>query len=81
MLLAVSADDPRAVKTALEGAPGVLGLLLMGDRVHVRVDDAARRLPELQTRLAARGAGGVNITPIRPSIEDVFVALETEPAA
>jgi ABC-2 type transport system ATP-binding protein len=80
MLLAVSADDPRAVKTLLEGAPGVLGLLLMGDRVHVRVDDAARRLPELQSLLSAHGAGGVNIAPIRPSIEDVFVALETEPA-
>jgi ABC-2 type transport system ATP-binding protein len=77
MLLAVSADDPRAVKTLLEGAPGVLGLLLMGDRVHVRVDDAQRRLPGLQTLLAAHGAGGVNIAPIRPSIEDVFVALET----
>jgi ABC-2 type transport system ATP-binding protein len=81
MLLAVSADHPRAVKTMLEGAPGVLGLLLMGDRVHVRVDDAARRLPALQTFLAAQNAGGVNIVPIRPSIEDVFVALETEPTA
>jgi ABC-2 type transport system ATP-binding protein len=81
MLLAVNADDPRAVKTMLEGAPGVLGLLLMGDRVHVRVDDAPRRLPELQRLLAMRGARGVNITPIRPSIEDVFVALDTEQAA
>ncbi|HEY1857411.1 ABC transporter ATP-binding protein [Acidocella sp.] len=79
MLLAVTADDPRAAKAALEGAPGVLGLLLMGDRVHVRVDDAARRVPELQARFSAHGGSGVSILPIRPSIEDVFVALETEP--
>ena len=39
-LLAVGGADPRAVRAALEGVPGVLGLLLMGDRVHVRVDDA-----------------------------------------
>ncbi|HVE21535.1 MAG TPA: ABC transporter ATP-binding protein [Acidocella sp.] len=81
MMLAVSAADPRAVKAALEGAPGVLGLLLMGDRVHVRVDDAPRRLPCLQTWLAARGVSGADIAPIRPSIEDVFVALDTEPAS
>ncbi|MDD2795845.1 ABC transporter ATP-binding protein, partial [Acidocella sp.] len=43
MLLAITAADPRAVRAALADAPGVLGLLLMGDRVNVRVDDAARR--------------------------------------
>ena len=41
-LLAVPAPDPRAVRAALAGAEGVLGLLLMGDRVHVRVENAER---------------------------------------
>jgi ABC-2 type transport system ATP-binding protein len=73
MLLAVTAADPRAAKTALEGAPGVQGLLLMGDRVNVRVDDAALRLPQLRERLAGMAIGGIER--IEPSIEDVFVAL------
>lgn len=74
-LLAVTAADPRAVHGALEGAPGVLGLLLMGDRVHVRVDDAERRIPELRAVLEARAIADAHITPIEPGIEDVFVAL------
>ena len=75
MLLAVSAADPRAVREALADAPGVLGLLLMGDRVNVRVDDADRRAPALRAVLAARGVGVTGINRIEPVIEDVFVAL------
>ncbi len=75
MLLAVTAADPRAVRTALAGAPGVLGLLLMGDRVNVRVDDAARRAPELRARLDAQNIAFTGISRIEPAIEDVFVAL------
>jgi ABC-2 type transport system ATP-binding protein len=75
MLLAIAADDPRAVKTALTGQPGILGLLLMGDRVNVRVDDAERRSPELRATLTAQAIAHAEITQIEPSIEDVFVAL------
>ncbi|HTY93249.1 MAG TPA: ABC transporter ATP-binding protein [Steroidobacteraceae bacterium] len=74
-LLAVITQDSRRAHAALEGAPGVLGRLLMGDRVNVRVDDAERRVPELRARLAACGIGEVSIARIDPGIEDVFVAL------
>jgi ABC-2 type transport system ATP-binding protein len=80
-LLAVAAADPRAARDALAGAPGVEGLLLMGDRVHVRVDAAARRAPELQARLAERGFADAAIDVIEPGIEDVFVALLGEDAS
>jgi ABC-2 type transport system ATP-binding protein len=80
-LVAVVAPDPRAAHQALAGAPGVLGRLLMGDRVHVRVDDAARRLPELRRRLAERGVMPAELERIAPGIEDVFVALTGEDAA
>jgi len=74
-LLAVVTDDVRAAHAALEGAPCVLGLLLMGDRVNVRVDDPAKRLPELRARLADHGIHQAEITRVEPGIEDVFVAL------
>lgn len=74
-LLAVAAPDPRAVHDALIDAPGVLGVLLMGDRVHVRVDDAARRTPELIVRLAGNAIEHTTVAPVEPGIEDVFVAL------
>jgi ABC-2 type transport system ATP-binding protein len=74
-LLAVVTRDARGARAALEGTDGVLGLLLMGDRVNVRVDDADRRLPELHARLAAQGIEDAEIARIEPAIEDVFVAL------
>jgi drug efflux transport system ATP-binding protein len=75
VLFAVASEDARAAHRVLEGAPGVEGLLLMGDRVNVRVDDAARRLPELEERLSRGGIEKVEIARIEPGIEDVFVAL------
>ena len=74
-LLTVVTRDSRAAYAALEGASGMLGRLLMGDRVNVRVDEAARRLPELRARLAARGIRDADVSQVEPGIEDVFVAL------
>ncbi len=74
-LLSVSAADPRGVREALAGKPGVLGTLLMGDRVHVRVDDAGNRIPELQALFEQRGIATAPIERAEPGIEDVFVAL------
>ena len=74
-LLAVATRNARDAHAALQGAPGVLGSLLMGDRVNVRVDDAVRRAPELHARLVAQGIDDADITQIEPGIEDVFVAL------
>ncbi len=74
-LLAIPAADPRGMRDALVGKPGVLGVLLMGDRVHVRVDDAAKRIPELHALLEGHGFPGAVIEPTEPGIEDVFVAL------
>jgi ABC-2 type transport system ATP-binding protein len=74
-LLEVAAADARAAFGALEGAPGVDGLLLMGDRVHVRVDDAEDRLAALRALLLSKGIADAEVTRIEPTIEDVFVAL------
>ncbi|HOI65158.1 MAG TPA: ABC transporter ATP-binding protein, partial [Thiomonas arsenitoxydans] len=74
-LLAIVTAQPRALRDVLAGKPGVLGVLLMGDRVHVRVDDAARRTPELQLLLATREFAEARIETADPGIEDVFVAL------
>ncbi len=74
-LLAIEGGDPRVVRDALAGAPGVLGILLMGDRVHVHVDDRGSRIAELQARLSARAVAHGAIEAVEPGIEDVFVAL------
>lgn len=74
-LLAITSTHPRSLREELAGQPGVLGILLMGDRVHVRVDDPTRRIPELRTLLTNRGIVEYDISRAEPGIEDVFVAM------
>lgn len=70
------------VRAALAGAPGVRSALLVGDRVHLFVDEASRRLPDLRGRLESAGIVYDSIQPVAPTIEDLFVsAVESEPAA
>jgi ABC-2 type transport system ATP-binding protein len=81
-ILAVPASQPGRVREALAGAPGVRSVLLVGDHIHLFVDSAARRLPELRSRLEIVGVADDSIQPVVASIEDVFVsAVEGEPSA
>ena len=80
-LFSVSGPAARAIRDAVRGVPGVLGVLLMGDRVHVRVHDAAQGPALIAGALAARGLAQPALAEAEPGIEDVFVALLDEPAA
>jgi hypothetical protein len=46
----------------------------VGDRVHIFVDDATRRLPELRARLDADKISYDSIEQVTASIEDIFVS-------
>ncbi len=70
----VATPTPDAVRGALRDAAGVTGALVVGNGVHLVVDDAIRRVPELRARLAAAGVAVTEIAPVAPTFEDVFVA-------
>ncbi len=74
-LVSFTSRQARAVRDALEGQPGVLGLLLYGDGVRALLDDAAKRVPGLMARLASAGLDSEPPRPAEPGIEDLFVAL------
>ena len=81
-VLAVHSAEAERVRKALEGAPGVRTTLLVGDHVHLFVDDSSRRLADLHSRLDSAGAPYTSLHPVGASIEDVFVsAVESEAAA
>ncbi|HUA35959.1 MAG TPA: ABC transporter ATP-binding protein [Candidatus Binataceae bacterium] len=82
-VLSIVAPDPRQIRNALAHTPGVRDVVLVGDAVHVFVDDGARRTPELRATIEARGIPYHEITPITPTIEDLFVEAvrEEQPAA
>jgi len=81
-ILAVHAAQPGSVRAALAGAPGVRSALLVGDRVHLFVDEAARRVADLRGRLESAGIVYDSIQLVAPTIEDLFVsAVESNPEA
>ena len=79
-ILAVASPVARAARDVVAAREGVKGAILMGDSVHVVVDEAARRLGDLEGALAAASVPVDEIERIAPSIEDLFVSLLTEKA-
>ena len=72
-IVRVTAPEPRRLLPRLAGMPGLLGQLLVGTGLHLHVDDAALRLPQLRERLRDEAVQGIDA--VEPSIEDLFVAL------
>lgn len=74
-LLELAPSELMRAYALVKHAPGVLGVALFGDRLHVTVADAEeaqRALPELLTR---QGVEVWKIDRIEPSLEDAFVAV------
>jgi ABC-2 type transport system ATP-binding protein len=76
-LLVVECEPLGRAVEVLRTAPGVLDAAMFGNALHLVVQDAASAIPQLQTYLAGQGLTVQHIEPIRPSLEDVFVALTT----
>jgi ABC-2 type transport system ATP-binding protein len=80
-VLIIRASEPALIRDALLTAAVARNILLVGDRVHVFVDDANRRLPELRAYLDAKELSYESVEQVAPSIEDLFVsAVEAEQA-
>jgi ABC-2 type transport system ATP-binding protein len=78
-VLVVRSSEPNLLREALRTAATARGILLFGDRIHVFVDDAGRRLPELRAILETEHLPYASIERAAPNIEDLFVsAVETE---
>ena len=81
-ILAVRASEPALVRQALSGSGFVRSAMLVGDRVHLFVDNATRRIPEVRAQLLAKGVAYDSFERVAPSIEDLFVsAVESEPGS
>jgi ABC-2 type transport system ATP-binding protein len=74
-LLEVVADPHRAVPDVARGLEGVADVQLFGERAHVRTARGAgeRVAPRLRAALEAHGVRVLDMRPIPPSLEDVFI--------
>ena len=73
-VVVIHSPDPERTRAALSHADAAREVLLVGDRVHVFVDDAGRRLEELRSCLDAAKISYDSIKQVTPSIEDLFVS-------
>lgn len=72
-LLSVQAAPLREARDRLEKLPFVVRAAVFGDRVHATVDDAEGRRAETERGLEEAGLSAVDVEPIEPSMEDVFM--------
>ena len=77
-VVSVLATDLRPVRDALLALPGVGNVVLTGDRVNLLVDDAGRRVPEIEAVLRAAGLPFDDVVSSPPTMEDLFVATVTK---
>ena len=77
-ILEIRTDEPRQAAAVLKQRLAGASVGLFGDRVHVVSLEPDRTAAEAETALAQAGLGMVQIRPIDPSLEDVFISVLTE---
>jgi ABC-2 type transport system ATP-binding protein len=80
-LLVVACEPLAQAVEVLEKAPRVFDVAIFGSVLHLVVSDAQAMIPQLQSLLQQRSIRVTQIEPVRPSLEDVFVALTTNQGA
>ena len=84
-LLEIRANPARQAVTTLKQLPFSSAPQLFGDTIHVIVDDAEKRCPEVKHLLEQESISVKDVQRITPSLEDVFVTqltgLEEKPAS
>jgi len=74
-LLELRPDRLREASQVIEGLAGVLEVQTYGDLLHVFVDDAAPRAPEVRAALAEAGIVVQGLRQTRPRMEEAFISL------
>ncbi len=78
---AIAADAPagigllRQADAAICSLAGVLEVQTYGDLLHIFVDNAALRMPQIETALAAQGVAAAAMRPTQPRMEEAFMSL------
>ncbi len=74
-ILDLRCDQPQNLIDDLAAIEGVSDVALFGAGLHLKVNDAEAVSERIKKMTAASGRTDVNVAPIDPGMEDVFVAL------
>jgi energy-coupling factor transporter ATP-binding protein EcfA2 len=76
-LLSVTCESPILAVERLRQAPGVYEAVLYGSTIHVLVDPANQSSEGLIDWLEAADLDVHSVSPVEPTLEDVFISLST----
>jgi ABC-2 type transport system ATP-binding protein len=71
----VRPDDWQAARVVLGELPGILETQSYGESIHLLVDSAERRIPEIEQALKGKGVGIKEIRPAPARMEEAFISL------
>lgn len=74
-ILELSATPQLAARQVAAADPDVEDVQAFGDRLHLRVRESAGPLARLPRTLAAAGIQVIDVRPVAPNLEDVFIQL------
>jgi ABC-2 type transport system ATP-binding protein len=77
-VLELSLEDHRKGMKVLEGIESLRSLVLSGDKIHVLVDDPQEGERVIREVLKTKEIEILNLTVVRPSLEDAFVSIVSE---
>ena len=74
-VLELAAEPQMQARAIAVADPDVEDVQAFGDRLHLRVRDAAGPVARLPGQLTAAGVSLIHLQPVTPSLEDVFMQL------
>jgi ABC-2 type transport system ATP-binding protein len=74
-LLELAPSDLAGAQRLLQGMDGILETQTYGDKLHLFVDRAAQRQPQIETALAAAGIPYAGVRPLEVRMEEAFISL------
>ncbi len=74
-LVELQPDDWQSAVHALDGMDGVIEVQTYGNLLRVFLDDAERRLPQVQQALTENGIRLLNVRRAPPRMEEAFISL------
>lgn len=77
-ILELRVKDPQNGMRLLEKVSEIRGSVLTGDKIHLWVEDPERSKPLLEKVFRGEGMEILGLTQVRPSLEDVFIAMVKE---
>lgn len=74
-VISIVPEDLMACYNALSSLNFIEDIGIFGDSIHIVVDNADEKMPEISVFFKKKNLGFIKVEKIQPSIEDVFVAL------